>query len=42
MLQNTPYFVRKFDMLKQNSHYFWNQLPKMSKKEVLALIQHMV
>lgn len=30
---------RKYDLLEQNRHYFWNQLPRISKKEVLDFYQ---
>ncbi len=33
------YFVKKCNMIKQNMHYFWNQQPKIDKKQVPDIIQ---
>lgn len=39
MLQNPSYFVRKCDLVEQNSHCFCNQHPSIIKKQVLDFIK---
>ncbi len=39
MLQNASYFVRKCDVFEQNRQFFFNRHPKISKKQVVNMMQ---